>query len=141
MTFAIRIFEPADTAAVIALWHAASLTRPWNDPARDIERKLTEQPELFFVAVDGSDVVGSVMVGWDGHRGWLSYLASAPERRGEGIGRALVGQAERALTAVGCPKLMLMVRSDNTEALAFYDALGYGADDVVVRGKRLIADE
>ena len=85
MTLDIRPFDVADTEPVVALWHAAGLTRPWNDPHRDIERKLAVQPELFLVAVDGDVVVGTVMAGYDGHRGWLYYLASAPDRRNEGI--------------------------------------------------------
>ena len=140
MTFAIRPFAPADTEQVVALWHAAGLTRPWNDPHLDIQRKLAVQPELFLVAVDRKDVVGSVMAGYDGHRGWLYYLASATERRGEGIARALVGQAEARLVAMGCPKVQLMVRPENEVARGFYDALDYEPFDTWATGKRLIAD-
>lgn len=144
MAFTIRPFDRADTEAVVALWREAGLTRPWNDPYLDIERKLTVQPELFLVAVavdaDAATVVGSVMAGYDGHRGWMSYLASAPARRGEGIGVALVTAAEAALTLLGCPKAMLMVRADNTAVVDFYRHLGYGTDEVLVMGKRLIAD-
>lgn len=141
MTPTIRAFATADTDAVIALWHASGLTRPWNDPRRDIERKLTVQPELFLVAVDGDEIVGTVMAGYDGHRGWLSYLAAAPTRRGVGIGRALVAEAERMLLALGCPKVQLMVRPDNVSARGFYAALGYEEFDVWATGKRLIADD
>ena len=140
MTFTIRAFSPADTEAVITLWHDAGLTRPWNDPRRDIERKLRVQPELFLVAVDADAVVGSTMAGWDGHRGWLSYVATASSRRGEGIAAALIAEAERLLTEAGCPKLMLMVRADNTGEVDFYDRQAYTRDDVAVLGKRLIPD-
>lgn len=133
----IRQFAEADTAAVIVLWGARGLTRPWNDPVADIERKLRVQPELFLVAEDAGEIVGSVMAGYDGHRGWLYYLASAAERAGEGIGRALVAEAEARLAAMGCPKVQLMVRSENTGVVSYYDALGYEGSDVVVRGKRL----
>lgn len=136
----IRTFSPDDTEAVIALWHESGLTRPWNDPRLDIQRKLGVQPELFLVAADGEDIVGTVMAGYDGHRGWLYYLASAPQRRGEGIGRALVEAAEEALMRLGCPKVQLMVRSGNDEVLGFYDALGYEQFTVVTTGKRLIPD-
>lgn len=142
MAHEIRVFETADTEPVVALWEACGLTRPWNDPRADIARKLTVQPDLFLVAVDreARHVVGSVMAGYDGHRGWLYYLASAPDRRGEGIGRALTAEAELRLTALGCPKAQLMVRADNQQAVAFYTAQGYEVSDVSVLGRRLIED-
>lgn len=140
MSIVIRPFAAADTEAVVALWHAVGLTRPWNDPHKDIERKLAVQPELFLVADDGTEVVGSVMAGYDGHRGWLYYLAADPARRGEGIGRMLVAAAEELLLAMGCPKVQLMVRPDNEGARGFYDALGYEPFDTWATGKRLIAD-
>lgn len=140
MSATIRGYRPADEDAVVALWQAAGLTRPWNDPRRDIARKLTVQPELFLVAEDAAAVVGTVMAGYDGHRGWLYYLATAPDRRGEGIGRALIHEAEQRLLALGCPKVQLMVRPDNTEARAFYERLGYDAFETWNTGKRLIPD-
>ena len=140
MSFEIRAFDREDTETVIALWHTVGLTRPWNDPRQDIERKLTVQPELFLVAVDAGEVVGSVMAGYDGHRGWMYYLASHPARRGEGIGRMLVRAAEERLTAMGCPKVQLMVRPDNQAAREFYGGLGYEPFDTWATGKRLIAD-
>ena len=112
----------------------------WNNPHLDIQRKLTVQPELFLVAVDGDDIVGTVMAGYDGHRGWLYYLASDPARRGQGIGRALVDAAEDALLELGCPKVQLMVRPDNDDVLGFYDSLGYERFDTTTTGKRLVAD-
>jgi len=136
----IRVFEERDTETVVALWESVGLTRPWNDPRKDIVRKLTVQPELFLVAEDDDRVVGSVMAGYDGHRGWLYYLASDPGRRGEGIGRGLVAEVEVRLLAMGCPKVQLMVRPDNDSARGFYDALGYEPFDTWSTGKRLIAD-
>ena len=136
----IRTFVPADTEAVVALWEACGLVRAWNDPRRDIARKLTVQPELFLVAVDGDEIVGAGMAGFDGHRGWVNYLAVAPVRRGAGIGRTLMAQFEQRLEALGCPKVNLQVRAGNEDVLAFYRALGYGVDDVVSLGKRLIPD-
>jgi ribosomal protein S18 acetylase RimI-like enzyme len=136
----IRAFALRDTESVIALWQATGLTRSWNNPHLDIQRKLTVQPELFLVAVDRDDIVGTVMAGYDGHRGWLYYLASDPARRGQGIGRALVGAAEDALLELGCPKVQLMVRPDNDDVLAFYDSLGYERFDTTTTGKRLVAD-
>jgi len=140
MTPEIRPFELADTEAVVSLWQAAGLTRPWNNPYQDINRKLRVQPELFLVAVEGGGVVGTVMAGYDGHRGWLYYLASAPHRRGQGIGRQLVERAEELLLDMGCPKVQLMVRPDNGIARGFYEELGYEAFDIWATGKRLIAD-
>lgn len=136
----IRPFALRDTESVIALWQATGLTRSWNNPHLDIQRKLTVQPELFLVAVDGHDLVGTVMAGYDGHRGWLYYLAADPKRRGEGIGRDLVSAAEEALLELGCPKVQLMVRPDNQDVLGFYDTLGYERFDTTTTGKRLIAD-
>lgn len=140
----IRPFEEADRAAVVGLWHACGLTRPWNDPDRDIDRKLGVQPELFLVGevdgeVDGT-VVATVMAGFDGHRGWMNYLATAPTHRGRGYARALVAAAEDRLLALGCPKVNLQIRATNADVLAFYAALGYGTDDVVSLGKRLVED-
>ena len=140
MTLAIRPFEQSDAEAVVALWSEAGLVRPWNDPYADIERKLTVQPELFLVAEDSGHLVGSVMAGYDGHRGWIYYLASAAHRRGEGIGGALLDEAERRLLSMGCPKVQLMVRTDNVTAMGFYDHHGYEQFDVGMTGKRLIVD-
>lgn len=136
----IRAFALRDTESVVALWQATGLTRSWNNPYLDIQRKLTVQPELFLVAVNGEDIVGSVMAGYDGHRGWLYYLASDPAHRGQGIGRALVTAAEEALRELGCPKVQLMVRPGNADVLRFYDSLGYERFDTATTGKRLIAD-
>ncbi|HKT57286.1 MAG TPA: GNAT family acetyltransferase [Microbacterium sp.] len=140
MTVDIRTFVPTDEAAVVRLWESAGLTRPWNDPHRDIERHRAVWPDLLLVAEEDSAVVGSVMAGYDGHRGWLYYLASDPAHRGRAIGRALVEEAERRLLDLGCPKVQLMVRRDNESVLGFYDALGYERFDVGLTGKRLIPD-
>ena len=146
----IRAFAPADTETVVALWEECGLTRPWNDPRRDIERKLQVQPELFLVGtervetVDGGAqeaVVATAMAGHEGHRGWLYYVAVAPALRGGGRARALVAEAERLLTEAGCPKLQLMVRRDNAAILGFYAALGFVEAEVITLGKRLIADD
>jgi len=129
-TWEVRAFDRADTESVVALWTEAGLTRPWNDPRLDIERKLTVQPELFLVVEDeerstSARIIGTVMAGYDGHRGWLYYLATARSHRHQGIARSLVREAERLLLEMGCPKVQLMVREGNEEALGFYDDLGY----------------
>ncbi|KTR86429.1 GNAT family acetyltransferase [Leucobacter chromiiresistens] len=137
----IRSVRPADTDALVALWEAADLTRPWNDPRKDIARKREVQAELFVVAesADGR-ILGSVMAGYDGHRGWMNYLATHPEARGTGVARALVEHVEHELLNLGCPKLNLQVRADNADVVEFYRHLGYGIDETVSLGKRLIAD-
>lgn len=140
MTLAIRAFDLADTEAVVALWQEAGLTRPWNNPYQDISRKLTVQPELFLVATAGGAVMGSVMAGYDGHRGWLYYLATAASHRGQGVARRLVAEAEDRLLALGCPKVQLMVRPENGVTQGFYASLGYEPFDTWNTGKRLIAD-
>src|SRR5262245_21373308 len=126
----IRSYRREDEDAVVALWARCDLTRPWNDPRKDIARKLRVQPELFLVAERESAVVGSVMAGYEGHRGWVNYLAVAPELRGAGLGRALMDAAEERLRALGCAKLNLQVRGGNAGATAFYAKLGYARDDV-----------
>ena len=135
-----RSYKPEDEGAVIALWHAVGLTRPWNDPKRDIERKLSVQPELFLVVDDGGVLVATAMVGYDGHRGWVNYLAVADSHRRRGLGRLLMAEAERALAERGCPKLNLQVRSTNAAVQAFSAKLGYAQDDVLSFGRRLIPD-
>ena len=136
----IRPFAPQDEPAVVALWQQCDLTRPWNDPRKDIARKLRVQPELFLVGVRDGNVVASVMAGYEGHRGWVNYLAVAPRCRGRGFARALMGEVEELLLARGCPKVSLLVRNSNAQAIGFYRHLGYLQDDSVSLGKRLIAD-
>ena len=136
----IRPYADADLAQVVALWQACDLTRPWNDPVKDIARKLGVQPEWFLVGeVDGA-VIASVMFGYDGHRGWMNYLAVAPGHQARGHARALIAQGEALLLAAGCPKISLLVRRSNAQVLGFYQSLGYGQDDVLSLGKRLIPD-
>lgn len=136
----IRSFVQQDEDAVIRLWNACGLVRPWNDPKKDIQRKLTTQPELFLVVDKEGVVLGSAMVGYEGHRGWVYYLAVDPSCQGQGIGQALMQEAEHLLMERGCPKIQLLVRSNNSQVLDFYGKLGYETSDVVMLGKRLIPD-
>lgn len=136
----VRAFEPADTEGVVALWDRCGLTRPWNDPRKDIARKLAVQADLFLIATCGGDVIATVMAGYDGHRGWINYLAVDPARRRAGLGRRLMNEAEARLRDLGCPKINLQVRGDNRDAIAFYERLGFAADDTVSLGKRLERD-
>jgi ribosomal protein S18 acetylase RimI-like enzyme len=136
----IRAFREADAPAVIALWEACALTRPWNDPAKDIARKLGVQRELFLVGETAGTLMASAMVGYDGHRGWVNYLAVHPDHQRRGHGARLMQQAEQGLLALGCPKINMQIRTSNAQVLAFYRSLGYLADDVVCLGKRLVPD-
>lgn len=137
----IRHFQASDEHAVVTLWEACGLVRPWNDPHKDIARKLNVQPELFLVGLEGERVVGTVMVGYEGHRGWINYLAVSPDHQGRGLGRRLMDEAEQRLRAVGCPKINLQVRSGNEAVRQFYESIGYSLDEVVSFGKRLERDE
>jgi ribosomal protein S18 acetylase RimI-like enzyme len=139
-TLVIRAFEEPDEDAVVALWRACDLVRPWNDPTRDIARKLTVQRELFLVgSVDGA-LVASAMAGYDGHRGWVNYLAVDPGHQRHGHARVLMAEIERLLLELGCPKVNLQVRDGNDDAMAFYASLGYARDRAVSLGKRIIPD-
>lgn len=136
----IRPFGRDDEAALVALWKECGLTRAWNDPHKDIARKREVQPELFLVGVVDGAIVASAMAGYEGHRGWVNYLAVAPRHRGRGHGRALMQRVEELLLERGCPKVNIQVRKANAEALAFYRHLGYAQDESVGLGKRLITD-
>jgi ribosomal protein S18 acetylase RimI-like enzyme len=136
----IRTFRAEDEPAVVALWEQCDLTRPWNDPHKDIARKLGVQPELFLVGVKNGLVIATVMAGYEGHRGWVNYLAVAPASRGLGFGRALMRRIEEILTGMGCPKVSLLIRSSNADVVEFYRHIGYAQDEVVTLGKRLIHD-
>jgi ribosomal protein S18 acetylase RimI-like enzyme len=123
--FAIDDLSERDAEAVVALWTRCDLVRPWNDAHADIARALTHANSTVMTArLDGA-IVGAVMVGHDGHRGWVYYLAVDPPMRGRGYGRMLIAAAERWLIARGIPKVMLMVRPDNAAVRAFYEAIGY----------------
>lgn len=136
----IRAYRDSDQAAAIALWRRCGLTRPWNDPAKDIRRKQAVQPGLFLVGVLDGALVATAMAGYDGHRGWINYLAVAPELQRHGYGRQLMAEAERLLRAAGCPKINVQIRNTNAGATAFYRKLGFAADEAVSMGKRLEED-
>jgi ribosomal protein S18 acetylase RimI-like enzyme len=136
-----RSFQEADRDAVVALWHRCNLVVPWNDPDRDIDRKLLVRPEWFLIGDWAGQVIATLMVGYEGHRGWLNYLAVDPAVRRHGIGRRLVAHAEQILRDAGCPKICLQVRAGNAAALEFYRALGFDKDDVIGLGKRLVNDQ
>jgi ribosomal protein S18 acetylase RimI-like enzyme len=133
----VRAYAEADRAAVLALWKACGLTRPWNPPEGDLDRAVAGPSSAVLVAEEKGDVVGSVMIGDDGHRGWVYYLSAVPARRGEGIGASLMTAAEDWLRARGVRKLELMVRDTNDAVLGFYDRLGYEREPVAVLSRWL----
>ena len=136
----IRAYRESDQDAVVALWRECGLVVPWNDPLQDIHRKLRFQREMFLVGSLHSRLVATVMAGYDGHRGWINYLAVATEYRKRGLGRRLMDEAETHLRYMGCPKINLQVRSSNIDVVTFYKSIGYSVDDVVSMGKRLEED-
>jgi ribosomal protein S18 acetylase RimI-like enzyme len=137
----IRPYQTDDEDAVVALWQACELTRSWNNPRLDISRKLSVQSQWFFVGVLQQEIIASAMFGYDGHRGWVNYLAVSPLHQNKGYARKLMECGENALIKAGCPKLNLQIRNSNTQVQAFYRAIGYVQDEVVSYGKRLIKDD
>ena len=137
MEFNIRAFQQDDEQEVIQLWERCGLVVPHNDPKADIARKQKVQPELFLVAVRAGQVVATVMAGYEGHRGWINYLAVEPDCRGQGLARKMMETVEGTLLKMGCPKINLQVRETNTGVIDFYKRLGFKEDHVVSLGKRL----
>ncbi len=125
---------------MVALWRACELVKPQNDPWRNIERKMADSSWGFLIAEDGDEVIGSVMAGYDGHRGWINYLAGLPSRQRKGVGTALMWRAAAFLQQRGRPKISLQVRDGNEAALAFYASLGYQDEPVTSLGLRLQRD-
>ncbi len=136
----IRVFEAKDTDAVISLWQECGLVVPQNNPVKDIKRKLAVNPELFLVGTSGNSIVATVMGGYEGHRGWINYLAVSPSERKMGYGQQIMKSVESRIKAKGCPKINLQIRSSNEDVIAFYSAIGYAEDNVVGLGKRLEDD-
>jgi ribosomal protein S18 acetylase RimI-like enzyme len=139
-TFRIRPFAASDEASVLELWAACGLIVPHNDPRKDIRRKLRVNPEWFLVGEENGTVLATCMAGYEGHRGWINYLAVAPTRQRQRVATRMMEEAERLLRAAGCPKINLQVRSTNLEVIAFYESLGFKIDAVTSLGKRLEVD-
>ncbi len=137
----IRPYRSADEDAVVGLWVACQLVGPQNNPHRDITRKLRVNPEWFLVGELDGKVVATCMVGYEGHRGWINYLAVAPEYQKRGFARQIMEEAERLLRQAGCPKINLQVRTSNAQVIEVYKSIGFKVDDVVSMGKRLERDE
>ncbi len=134
----IRPYRESDKNGVTVLWNEAFPDNsPWNVPGDDIARKLKVQRELFLVAEKGGKIVGSAMAGFDGHRGWVYYVAVINKIRRQGVGRKLMQAVEKGLAQIGCTKLNLQVRSSNLDVVEFYKKLGYGVEDRISMAKRL----
>ena len=134
---AIAVIADAVVAAVIALWQRCGLTRPWNDPAADIALARREPNSTILIGRADGAIVATVMVGYDGHRGWVYYVATDPDRRAKGYGRAIMDAAEDWLRATGIAKLQLLVRRENARAGAFYQSIGYAEAQTIVFAKWL----
>ena len=132
----IRTYKEKDKKEVIALWEACGLIVPQNNSSKDIERKLKVDPDLFIVGINDGLVIATVMGGYEGHRGWINYLAVKPSEQRKGYGQEMMTEVETLISAKGCPKINLQVRSSNDAVIAFYKAMGYGNDNVVSLGKR-----
>ena len=137
----IRAYATGDEDAVVELWERCGLTRAWNDPRKDIRRKLAVRPDLLLVGEVDGELVATAMAGYDGHRGWINYLAVAPVKQRKGYARRIMDEAERLLRAAGCPKINLQIRASNSGAVEFCRRIGYAPDDVVSMGKRLEKDD
>ncbi|MEJ2108691.1 MAG: GNAT family acetyltransferase [Acidobacteriota bacterium] len=136
----IRPFNKSDTDDVVGLWKECGLVVPWNDPIRDIERKMRVNPEWFLVGELNGHIIATCMVGYEGHRGWINYLAVKPDMQKQGLGRRMMERAEALMHDVGCAKINLMVRSSNRDVIRFYERIGYKQDAVVSMGKRIEPD-
>lgn len=136
----IRQFTIDDKDTVIQLWGNCGLIVPWNDPEKDIRRKLEVGTDLFLIGECDGKIVASVMGGYEGHRGWINYLAISPQYRHRGLAKNMIAELEGRLEVLGCPKINLLVRNTNSEVIEFYRSLGYTVDQSVSLGKRLIPD-
>jgi len=136
-TFIIRPFQEKDTQEVVRLWQECELIVPWNDPVTDINTKMQFQPELFLVGDLNNKLISSIMIGYEGHRGWINYLAVSPPFQNRGYGKLLVDKAEDILRKMGCLKINLQVREHNSSVIRFYEKLGYKDDHLTSLGKRL----
>ena len=137
---AIDELRPDEIEAAIALWEACDLTRPWNDPRADIGRAFEGATSTILAHREAGRLVATAMVGADGHRGWVYYLAVAPDRRKRGLGEAMMRAAEDWVLARGMPKMQLMVRIENAAAAGFYHAIGYETEERLLLAKRLAED-
>lgn len=133
----IRSYQDKDERYVIELWRQCNLVVPWNNPKSGIERKTKVNPELFLIGLKNDRVVATVMGGYEGHRGWINYLAIDPDYQSKGFGKKLMLAIEERLRELGCPKINLQIRAGNADAVKFYERFGYSCEEVISMGKRL----
>ena len=136
----IRAYRREDEGDVVDLWIKCNLVVSSNNPEKDIERKLDVNPELFLVGFFNESLAATCMAGYEGHRGWINYLAVAPQYRRQGVATRMMNAAEKSLKSAGCPKINLQVRTSNKAVIQFYESVGFSTDDVVSLGKRLVPD-
>ncbi len=136
----IRAFQLTDRETVVQLWRECGLAVPHNSPDRDIERKMKVNPEWFLVGEVDGQVISTCMIGYEGHRGWINYLAVRPDMQRQGLGKQMMKYAEKLMIQAGCPKINLQIRSANQKVVQFYERIGYSQDPVVSMGRRLEQD-
>jgi len=137
----IRPFKEGDEDALVSLWNMCKLTVPWNNPYKDIARKLKVQAELFLVGYLEDKLIASVMAGYDGHRGWINYFAVHPDFQARGYGKQLMDNVENGLRELGCPKINLQIREENDKVFSYYQKLGFVEEKRINMGKRLEDDQ
>ena len=137
----IREFQESDEQSLVSLWNVCKLTVPWNNPYKDIKRKLCVQPELFLVGYVEENLIASAMAGYDGHRGWINYFAVHPDFQSRGFGKQLMDYVENRLRELGCPKINLQIREGNKKVLSYYLKLGYVEEKRISMSKRLEDDQ
>ncbi len=136
----VKPYSSQNMDDVIDLWNRCNLLRSWNDPKKDIKRKIKVNPELFLLGFIDNRLIATVVGGYDGHRGWINYLAVDPAYKQRGFGKQIMEAVEEKIGALGCPKINIQVRADNKDTLKFYESIGYKIDKVVSIGKRLEED-
>ena len=137
----IKPFKEGDEEALVSLWNMCKLTVPWNNPYKDIARKLKVQAELFLVGYLEDKLIASVMAGYDGHRGWINYFAVHPDFQARGYGKQLMDNVENGLRELGCPKINLQIREENDKVFSYYQKLGFVEEKRINMGKRLEDDK
>ena len=137
----IRPFKEGDEEALVSLWNMCKLSVPWNNPYKDIARKLKVQAELFLVGYLEDKLIASVMAGYDGHRGWINYFAVHPDFQARGYGKQLMDNVENGLRELGCPKINLQIREGNDKVFSYYQKLGFVEEKRITMGKRLEDDQ
>jgi len=137
----IRPFKEGDEEALVSLWNMCKLTVPWNNPYKDISRKLKVQSELFLMGYLEDKLIASVMAGYDGHRGWINYFAVHPDFQARGYGKQLMDNVENGLRELGCPKINLQIREGNDRVSQYYQKLGFVEEKRINMGKRIENDQ